>query len=205
MNTTTNPPETPAISKHIGSTISIRWGTSRGRNTYGYTTCSLRDQNGRLIAACNGGGYDMRGTVVGIWLASTFGAELRTLKPENMPDRHGEGRSFYGLSFHDPNFDPGAAVIGRDCSDRTFGPDGANVGKTVAEAEAAGVSVGLERYQAIYAASSPHPTERHTVPSIDGACGISSVLEILRALGLELLQVYSSSRLDIYRIEEVKP
>lgn len=203
--------KTNTISQHLGSTISIRWGTSRGRDTYGYTTCSLRNSDGKRIAACNGGGYDMRGTVVGHWLAYTFRNELLALKPRQMPEQShydyttkagiDDGRYLYGLTFHDPNYDAGKAIVGRDCSDRTLTKvDGESEGKTVAQAEADGVSFGLERYQAVYRASSKVPTKTHTVPSINGACGISSVLAIARAIGIDLRQIHSSAKLDIYEV-----
>jgi hypothetical protein len=242
--------------RFVGTTIEITWGTSRGRDTYGYTVCSLR-YNGRLIARCNGGGYDMRGTVIGNFVTWAFGPELRALKPEDMPmqseyrethrycgdkcldawrelvlqaiaddkpepaplpelstdcrtcpvcqgytraqgERVETGRSFYGLRFIDPNYDPSKAVIGQDCSDCTLA-DGSE-GMTVAEAEAKGVSFGLERLQAAYKATAPHATERHTIPTIDGACGMSSVERILRAIGIGLHQVVNKSKLDVYEI-----
>jgi hypothetical protein len=71
---------------------------------------------------------------------------------------------------------------------------------TVAEAEAKGVSFGLERLQAAYKATAPHATERHTIPTIDGACGMSSVERILRAIGIGLHQVVNKSKLDVYEI-----
>lgn len=77
--------QTENIRRHLGETITIRWGTSRGQDTYGYTTCSLRNSRGNKIAACNGGGYDMRGTVLGDWLARTFPNELCALKADKMP------------------------------------------------------------------------------------------------------------------------
>jgi hypothetical protein len=176
MKTTEN------IRRHIGETLTIRWGTSRGVNTYGYTTCSLRNQRGERVAACNGGGYDMRGTVLGNWIAATFPKELCALRSDGK--RIDDGRSFYGLRFYDPNYDPGKAVVGKDCSDRTLvKPDESSEGKTVEQVEAEGVSFGLERLQAFYGATAPHSTERHTRPTIDGACGESSVMEILRASG----------------------
>jgi hypothetical protein len=255
--------------RHLGESITIRWGTSRGQDTYGYTTCSLRNQRGKRVAACNGGGYDMRGTVLGNWIARTFANELCALTPAQMdpqshwqpkharqcdgkcaedyraaftnavageintvagetpepaplpdlPDdcfecpvckgatrasrdgkRIDEGRYFYGLTFHDPDYDPGKAVIGKDCSDRTF--SGQSNGKTVEQAEKDGDTVGLERYQAFYSASSKVPTERHRIPLIDGACGVSSVMRILNAIGLSLEKVHDSSKLDIYVIRE---
>lgn len=68
------------------------------------------------------------------------------------------------------------------------------------QAEAAGESLGLERYQAFYRASSKVPTERHTVPLIDGACGMSSVERIANAIGLRLKYITGgrSSKSDIY-------
>lgn len=105
--------------------------------------------------------------------------------------------SYYGLTFHDPNYDPGKAIIGKDCSDRTLTlGEKRSDGLTVEEAEAQGVSIGLERYQAIYAASSKYPTERHTIPSIDGACGFSSVEKIGKAIGLELVSFLGRHKSD---------
>lgn len=110
-----------------------------------------------------------------------------------------QGRYFYGLSFHNPNYDPGKAVVGKDCTDRTLGA-GAE-GKTVAEAEKAGESFGLERYQAFYSASSKHPTKEHVIPLIDGACGKSSVQAILRAVGYELEYIPTRSKNNsIYKL-----
>ena len=145
------------------------------------------------VAACNGGGYDMRGTVIGNWIAGTFRNELLRLT-----------RYFYGLTFHDPNYNPGKAVIGRDCNDCTLTKgDIGSKGRTVEEAEANGNSFGLERLQAVYKASSKTPTRKHTVPRIDGACGESSVLRILNAIGLSLRKVHATSKLDVYVIEKI--
>lgn len=245
--------QTENVRRHIGETLTIRWGTSRGRDTYGYTTCSLRNQRGERVAACNGGGYDMRGTVVGNWIAYTFPNELRALRSEDMPaqshwepelarvcagkcrdeaiandkelpklpedawkclicdgetwpsrdgKRIDDGRSFYGLRFYDPNYDPGKAVVGVDCSNRSMGGED---GKTVEQLETEGKSFGLERLQATYSQTSPHATKTHTHPTIDGACGLSSVTAILNAIGLTLRQVVNTSKLDVYVIEAHKP
>lgn len=239
------------------TTLEFKFGTSRGRDTYGYTICSLY-VDGHKVASCNGGGYDMKGTALGRYIARTYAARLRALKPEQMPenshwerareprrfccdvdcmiahkiakpdsdefdvpsvahdaetcphcggetrvDTHDgqmidDGRGFYGLTFHDPDFDPGKAVIGQDATDRTFG---GSEGETVEQAEAAGKSLGLERYQAFYSASSKVPTSRHTVPSIDGGCGFSSVERIMAAIGVKLEWIKQRSRkTDLYRV-----
>lgn len=231
--------------------LEFKWTVSRGRDTYGYNICTLY-VDGRKVSRCNGGGYDMKGTCLGTWIAQEFADELRALTPADMPpqshwqraerprricrncashyaqratlrpstyiytltcpqcasethidysdgERVDLGRYFYGLTFHDPNYDPSKAVIGTDCTDRTLG-DGA-AGQTVAEAEAAGVSFGLERLQAVYSASSKHATERHTVPRIDGACGWSSVEQIARAIGLEFeYHATRSKKIDLWTV-----
>jgi len=217
------------------SSLEFRWTVSRARDTAGYNICTLY-VDGSRVARCNGGGYDMKGTVLGDFIAKHYADRLRSLKPEDMPEqshwkaadkpraicinrdcqhcgegvidsaehyapcphcgqdtrpdahdgkRIDDGRYFYGLTFHDPNYDPSKAVIGVDCTDRTLSHDD-HEGETVEQAEDAGVSFGLERYQAFYSASSKVPTERHTVPLIDGACGMSSVEKIAQAIGLSL-------------------
>lgn len=239
------------------TTLEFKWTVSRGRETYGYNICSLY-VDGCKVASCNGGGYDMRGTALGRYIARAYADRLNALTPDQMPaqshwerareprmlcddvdcriahkvakpgtdefelpalppgteicphcggethadQRDGrtvdDGRYFYGLTFHDPNFDPGKAVIGCETSDRTFG--GAE-GETVEQAEAAGKSLGLERYQAFYSASSKVPTPRHTVPGIDGACGFSSVERIMAAIGLKLEWIKQRSRkTDLYQL-----
>ena len=193
------------------TTLEFRWTVSRGRETYGYNICTLY-VDGRKVARCNGGGYDMKGTCLGNWIAREYADRLLGLKPDDMPERAhydsekqqrvDEGRYFYGLTFHDPSYDPGKAVIGTDCSDRTTSKESA-VGKTVNQAEDANISFGLERLQAAYRASSKFPTERHTIPLIDGACGQSSVEKIAKAIGLEFSWVpCRSKKLDIYQLHD---
>lgn len=158
--------------------LHFKWTVSRGRDTYGYNICTLR-VDGIKAGCCNGGGYDMEGTALGEWIESAFADRLLKLK-----------ESFYGLSFHDPNYDPGKAQ--------------ALSGKTVEEAEKAGETVGLERYQAFYAASSKVPTKRHTVPGIDGACGISSVQKIGEAIGLKFIYKPGGKSDTFYIVEDHK-
>ena len=138
----------------------FRWTISRARDSYGYNICSLWI-DGRKVSSCNGGGYDMGGTCLGSWFNKAAKNLLLKLKEE-----------FYGLTFHDPNYDPGKAVL----------PNG----KTVEQAEAAGESLGLDRYQQIYAGSSKTPTSKHVEPFIDGTCGLSSVEWIMNACGYKL-------------------
>lgn len=242
--------KTETMTRHY--MLEFLWTVSRGRDTYGYNICSLY-VDGFKKASCNGGGYDMRGTSLGNWIASEFKDSLLSLKESDMPEQsHWEraenprrrcddiecfikeqmkepesetagwftpktekcpkcqretridyhdgkqvidGHYFYGLTFHDPNWDPGKAVVNRA---PVFGTD-ADAGKTVEELEKEGKSLGLERYQAFYSGSSKHPTDRHTIPSIDGGCGFSSVEKILRALGYQLQWVKTrSTKRDVY-------
>jgi hypothetical protein len=146
--------------------LQFKWTESRARDTYGYNICTLY-VDGVKRGCCNGGGYDMQGTSLGHWIQREFRDRLLKLKTP-----------FYGLTFHDPNFDPGKAKPPCTPSDKE------DKGKTVEQLEAEGKSLGLDRYQAFYAGSSDVPTERHTVPSIDGACGQSSVERIGNAIGV---------------------
>jgi hypothetical protein len=241
-------------------TLEFRWTVSRGRDTYGYNICSLY-VNGDRASRCNGGGYDMKGTALGDYIAKAYADRLMKLKPEDMPaqghwqpdyntfvcracmnerinrgleyitlklpgddrtppetwpkcpncsaemdrdhyagERIEDGRYFYGLTYHDPKFDPGKAVLDHP---PVFGTE-ADKGKTVAELEAESKSLGLERYQEFYHASSKHPTARHVVPLIDGACGFSSVEKIMSAIGLSLqwVQQRRNAKNDLYILHD---
>ena len=57
--------------------LAISWTTSRGRDTYGWNICRLDDRKTGLRFRCNGGGYDMIGTVFGEWLAFEYQDALR--------------------------------------------------------------------------------------------------------------------------------
>lgn len=78
--------------------ITITYGTSRGRDTWGYTIVTLHQQTARGACmepcpprrySCNGGGYDMRGTVLGQFITDYFRKGLKKLSSEE----------FYGLYF----------------------------------------------------------------------------------------------------------
>ena len=59
--------------------LTIKWTVSRARDTYGFNVCTLTDTRGRK-ARCNGGGYDMTGTVVGDYLGAWYQDELLAIK-----------------------------------------------------------------------------------------------------------------------------
>lgn len=156
--------------------LEFKWTVSRGRNTYGYNICSLYE-NGYKQTSCNGGGYDMQGTCLGNWITKNYSKELLKL---TIP--------FYGLSYHNPNFDPGKIII---------------EGKTIEQRENDGDSLGLERYQAFYHASSPIPTELHVIPIINGACGLDQVRTILKAIGYKLTHMKETSNCSTYILEDI--
>lgn len=69
--------------------LTVRYGTSKGDETYGYTTCSVR-LDGKRVGFCLGGGYDMGGTSFAQWVSSEFQEQLKTLDPKD----------FYGMSVY---------------------------------------------------------------------------------------------------------
>jgi len=86
--------------------LSCKWTVSRGRDTYGYNICTIRDTRRETRHACNGGGYDMQGTSFGNWLQDTYQARLVAIKTRahSVVDTDGyhdqPGADLYGLSYH---------------------------------------------------------------------------------------------------------
>lgn len=56
--------------------LSVKWSTSRARDTYGYAIVKLIDEDKGEKYRATGGGYDMVGTVFGDWLFSNYKEEL---------------------------------------------------------------------------------------------------------------------------------
>lgn len=56
--------------------LHFKWTISRGQNTYGYNICSLL-VDGVKVSKCNGGGYDMQGTVLGEWIQNNYQDQLK--------------------------------------------------------------------------------------------------------------------------------
>jgi hypothetical protein len=90
-------------------TLTISWGTSRGRDTYGYAICRLRDSADNKLYRCNGGGYDMVGTVLAEWLVANHQDQLRPLADrafyrtgEGLPysRTEDEAGAFYGMTHY---------------------------------------------------------------------------------------------------------
>lgn len=159
--------------------LRFRWGTGKGRDNYGYTTCYLH-VDGRRVSGCDGGGYDLKGTAFGHWIARAFRERLH----QRITTEH------YGLVFVDPTFDPSKAEV-------------PGTGETVEAREkrqADITSFGLERLQAAYAATSKVPTERHTIASMDGGCGFACMQRVLEAIGGQLEFIRRNSGEDLYQV-----
>ena len=74
-------------------------------------------------------------------------------------------QEFTGLKFHNPDWKPSQKTLDQEKKDGF---------------------VGLARYQDFHSASNKLPTEKHIIPSIDGACGFSSVVKIINQIGYTL-------------------
>jgi len=81
-------------------TLKFRWGTSRGRDTWGYTICTLTDTHGNRLAQTIGGGYDMMGTCIGELINKYFGNELKKLVANSGSMDTPSG--LYGLTHYNP-------------------------------------------------------------------------------------------------------
>ena len=79
-------------------TLNFKWTISKGINTYGYHICTLKNFRNEKIASTCGGGYDMKGTVLGEMINQFFPNELKKLVANSGSLDTPIG--FYGLSHH---------------------------------------------------------------------------------------------------------
>jgi hypothetical protein len=85
--------------------LAIKWTVSRGQDTYGYNICSLWT-NGTKVASCMGGGYDMQGTSLGIYLECAYQPELQawvTAHSSELVPAYGDVMKhpdYYGMTIH---------------------------------------------------------------------------------------------------------
>ena len=156
------------------NSLHFKWTISKARNSYGYNVCTLYVDTEK-VSRCNGGGYDMEGTCLGDWVAMKFEKELLKLD-----------KTFYGLTFNDPNYKPSQECLEKE------------------EKDLLTKLTGLARLQDFYKQSSKLPTEKHTIPIIDGACGFSSVTTILNAIGFELQFLDRKTNDTIYKLVQLE-
>lgn len=155
-------------------TLKFKYSTSRGRDSYGYTICSLW-VNGQKVSSTCGGGYDMKGTALGHWIAKEFQKDLNTFK-----------KSFYGLKFYDPNWKPSKECIEEEKKDELT------------------KLTGLARYQDFYKQSSDLPTEKHTRATLDGACGFDCMTAILNHIGYNLKYIDGDRNTTTYILQSTE-
>jgi len=98
--------------------LGIKWTVSRARDTYGWNVCTLTDTRGRKVR-CNGGGYDMIGTVVGDWLQDCKQSELLTIHERaghfyrngSFESRNESGSGLYGMTYLQNDDDASGRVV----------------------------------------------------------------------------------------------
>lgn len=118
--------------------LTLSWGVSRGRDTYGHNICRLDSSNKRY--KCDGGGYDMVGTVLADWLCDEFQDRLKAIGSRaassfNKIDRYkssSDDLSLYGMHRND---DTGIISIDGACG----------VSSVITIAEAVNISISYNR------------------------------------------------------------
>lgn len=131
--------------------LPLSWSVSRGRDTYGYNICRLDDNATGKRYRCNGGGYDMTGTVVGKWLAATYQERLLALQ-DSAHARYSKADGYKTSSNESGN--------------------GPNRNKL---------------YGMCY-----HADENRV--SLDGACGLSCMIDIAAAIGVRITSNYNKRK-----------
>lgn len=63
----------------IATILQFKWTVSKGRDSYGYNICSLWVR-GKKVSYCNGGGYDMAGTTLGMYIMAEYQDRLLKIK-----------------------------------------------------------------------------------------------------------------------------
>ncbi len=121
--------------------LELKWSVSRGRDTYGYNICTLIDCATGSRYRCNGGGYDMVGTVFGDWLQQAHQDRLRKISDRahyqrsqryESSARCDAANSLYGMTHYS---DDGRIVLDGACG----------IESMLKIAEAAGIKVSAVR------------------------------------------------------------
>jgi hypothetical protein len=166
--------------------LRITYGTSRGRDTYGYTLVNLYER-GEKKASCNGGGYDMRGTVFADWLQATYQDRLVALaktKKKGVFDRR-----IWNAAMGD---DSTYKTLDADRKVHLYGGKYYENGARATIWDRKGENV--KGYKAV-----PPYVE------LDGGCGFESMRRIAEAIGLKLRTLSGGKNLDIILIEDTRP
>jgi len=89
------------MQKEKATVLSFKYGTSKGRDTYGYNIVTLY-ANGEKVARTCGGGYDMRGTCLGKYINNNYIERLKALNANYGSLDTYEPRGHYGLIISNP-------------------------------------------------------------------------------------------------------
>lgn len=156
----------------------ITWGTSRGRDTYGYTTAVLRE-NGEKKAACSGGGYDMRGTVFADWLQNAYQDRLIELAKAGKFKRIvWNGKMADGESAYDyPDSGKREELYGGN-----FYENGGRV----------------------WAGEAKNRKQFPPRVTLDGGCGFSSITKIAEACGLAVVTIDAGKKSDVILVTDTR-
>lgn len=132
--------------------LALTWSTSRAADTYGYNICTLTRDNGLKRDGnkwqCNGGGYDMTGTVFAGYLEQVHQGRLMAIaeragahyvqgfNPARYPDTR-DSSLLYGMTaYYDKEAQPGAPILYKVVLDGACG-----INSIVRIAEAIGLRV----------------------------------------------------------------
>lgn len=139
--------------------LKIKRSTSRGQDTYGYIIITLTDGNTGKKYRTSGGGYDMRGSVLGEWLNTVYATELKAL-----------------ASLAEGTIQNGQYNSRRDKNAQSS----------------------INRNQHYYGLLARYDAKGNVERvSIDGACGVSEVMTVARAIGLSIEYI---NILDAYHV-----
>ena len=151
----------------MGATyLTVKWSTSRGRETYGYNICTVTDQETGKHFRCMGGGYDMLGTSIGEWIQDTYQDRLVAIsnqaymrRTENTGDKTGlwnqekNDKGLYGMSYYVHS------NLNQEKNDKGL--------------------YGMSYYV------------HSNLVVLDGACGINSIETIAKAIGVKLSRTWN--------------
>lgn len=155
--------------------LTISYGTSRGRDTYGYTLVTLRENGTKKASAC-GGGYDMRGTVFANWLEAEYQTQLLELARK-------ETRVFPQSNWNGSSGDESNYVsVPVDRKTELYGGT----------------------YYANGSGGYDGEKDKPPHVSLEGGCGFSSIQRIAEAIGLTVNLINAGKNSDVIVVTETR-
>lgn len=171
---TTENSQIPACAAPTTSVLEFKWGTSRGRDTYGYSICTAY-VDGKRIASCNGGGYDMEGTAFADALMKLYPERLLAIAGVHCAGAEYENAAPLGAKDQKPEWKP--RKVNSDEPGRFYG------------------------LYAYFPSASSNPEK----VSMDGGCGFRSIERIANAIGLTLKYISHSASRKLYTLTDSHP